>query len=111
MKLIFYKPYVITQITASGLGYLYTQPKTIHMKTTMLLLLSVLFIFQAKSQTKPNPSALLGVPLPYTKEGVSEDLMNEYATIVSKYDTSHAEWWLSFEKKVTPADHQRLQNI
>ena len=65
----------------------------------------------AKSQTPPKPPAWVGVSIGSTKEGVSQLLLSEYSTIVSKYNTTGKEWWKDFEKNILKEDRNRLEQI
>ncbi len=65
----------------------------------------------SQSPLGEKPPAWIGLPVGYTKEGASRDLMNEYADIVEKYGTTGELWWAKFEKNISPPDQRRLEQI
>lgn len=81
----------------------------------VLLLTSIALTasFNVKSQTNPKfkPPSWVGIPIGSTKEGASQELMNEYSTIVSKYGDTGDQWWTKFEKNISAADRGRLEQI
>ena len=73
-----------------------------------LMLISTL---TSEGQSTNRPPAWVGIPIGSTKEGTSQELMTEYSTIVSKYNTTTEEWWKDFEKNISTADRARLEQI
>ncbi len=65
----------------------------------------------AESQPTNRPPAWVGIPVGSSKEGASPQLMTEYSTIVSKYNTTGEEWWKDFEKNISAEDRGRLEQI
>jgi bla regulator protein blaR1 len=64
-----------------------------------------------ESQTPGKPPSWMGLSVGSTKSGVSQALLAEYLQIVSKYNTTGAEWWKDFEKTILPEDRTRLEQI
>jgi bla regulator protein BlaR1 len=65
-------------------------------------------------QNKPDevkPSAWVGLSVGSTKEGVSQELLDEYEAIVNKYKTTDKKWWVDFQKNISKADRERLETI
>jgi len=87
------------------------------MKTAICILFlkatTLITLNQAVGQTglKQNIPAWLGASVGSTKQGASQDLMNEYADFVSKYGTTGELGWAKFEKNISNTDLQRLEQI
>lgn len=57
------------------------------------------------------PLTSVGLTTESTKEGVSQDLMNEYEAIVLKYKTSNLHWPKEMMEKIPQTEKERLQYI
>lgn len=80
-----------------------------------LLLANIMLVnsFEARSQgnPKPKPPSWVGNSIGSTTEGVSKELMTEYATLIAKYKTPVKQWWKDFQKNISPKDRNRLEEI
>ena len=65
----------------------------------------------SQSIPKIKPPSWVGIPIGSTKEGVSEKLLGEYSSIVSKYKHEGNRWWVKFEKSISKEDRERLEQI
>lgn len=79
----------------------------------LLLFCSSVASFNVIGQQPPGdkPPTWIGMSIGSSKTGVSQELVNEYAAIVSKYSGNGFQWWKNFEQKISPADRARLETI
>ncbi len=122
----------------SQLNYSITKKRLIMMKknssqkaailkqiTLLPLLVIAVFLFAAKgnaqdttkaeiSRVKPTetkPPSRIGLSIGSTKEGVTQELSDEYEGIINKYKKNNKKSWLDFQKNLLKADRARLEAI
>ena len=77
----------------------------------LLIIFTLTYSIKAKSQPDPKPPPWAGIPIGSTKKGVSQELLTEYSTIVSRYVIKEKEWWKDFERNILTEDRNRLEQI
>jgi len=58
-----------------------------------------------------NLPALIGKSPGNTKEGVTQELLKEYESIIEKYNTNDEKWPHNFNQKITVSERERLETI
>lgn len=83
------------------------------MKIKKAILLSGIFYFtfSVVLYAQNGPPAWVGVSVGSSKQPASDELLKEYAAIISKYDTQSNVWWEKFSKTISVNDKQRLEEI
>lgn len=62
----------------------------------------------------PDPQVIqpwVGLPAGHTKEGVPDQLLQEYENIIYKYSIPYETWWRDLQVNITVADKKKLETI
>lgn len=92
-----------------------TSASVVILKQVMLLpvLTMAIFLFSTKliAQDSSKVTAQVQQKIPFTKEGVSQDLLNEYKSTINKYKADSTNWTSEFSKRLTPVERERMETI
>lgn len=85
--------------------------KSAILKQIALIPVFALFVFLFTTKTIAQEPIKATIQKQTTQEGVSQDLINEYQTIVDKYKTTSTDSNVAYKLNISQEDHERLETI